>query len=109
MAIELRGVTKRYGATTALDNVSVKFGGGIVYGLLGANGAKEPMDFVRALADLQRVCGVDQLKMSDYGIQKEELAAIARNARETMGGLFEVDPCEINNAAVLKILEESFR
>lgn len=39
MAIELRGVTKRYGATTALDNVSVKFGGGIVYGLLGANGA----------------------------------------------------------------------
>ena len=77
--------------------------------LLGANGAKEPMDFVRALADLQRVCGVDQLKMSDYGIQKEELAAIARNARETMGGLFEVDPCEINNAAVLKILEESFR
>ena len=39
MAIESRGVTKRYGATTALDNVSVKFGGGIVYGLLGANGA----------------------------------------------------------------------
>ena len=39
MAIELHGVTKRYGATTALDNVSVKFGGGIVYGLLGANGA----------------------------------------------------------------------
>ena len=39
MAIELKGVTKRYGATTALDNVSVSFGGGIVYGLLGANGA----------------------------------------------------------------------
>ena len=39
MAIELKGVTKRYGTTTALDNVSVKFGGGIVYGLLGANGA----------------------------------------------------------------------
>ncbi len=38
MAIELKGVTKRYGTTTALDNVSVKFGG-IVYGLLGANGA----------------------------------------------------------------------
>ena len=39
MAIELKGVTKRYGATTALDKVSVSFGGGIVYGLLGANGA----------------------------------------------------------------------
>ena len=39
MAIELKGVTKRYGTTTALDNVSVKFGGGIVYGLPGANGA----------------------------------------------------------------------
>lgn len=39
MAIELIGVTKRYGATTALDNVSVSFGGGVVYGLLGSNGA----------------------------------------------------------------------
>lgn len=39
MAIELKGVTKRYGATTALDNVSVSFGGGAVYGLLGSNGA----------------------------------------------------------------------
>lgn len=39
MAIELKGVTKRYGATTALDNVTVSFGGGAVYGLLGSNGA----------------------------------------------------------------------
>lgn len=39
MSIELTGVTKRFGATTALDNVSVSFGGGAVYGLLGANGA----------------------------------------------------------------------
>ena len=39
MAIELKGVTKRYGATAALDDVSVSFGGGVIYGLLGANGA----------------------------------------------------------------------
>ncbi len=39
MAIELKNVTKTYGATRALDNVSVSFGGGMVYGLLGANGA----------------------------------------------------------------------
>ncbi len=77
--------------------------------LLGKKDAGEPMDFVRALADLQRVCGVDQLKMSDYQIAKEELAGIAQNARKTMGGLFEVDPCEINDAAVLKILEDSYR
>ena len=39
MSIELKNVTKTYGGVRALDSVSVKFGGGLVYGLLGANGA----------------------------------------------------------------------
>lgn len=34
----------------------------------------------------QKDCGVDDLKMSDYGIQKSELETLAKNARETMGG-----------------------
>ena len=29
------------------------------------------MDFVTALVELQEACGVADLKMSDYGIQKE--------------------------------------
>lgn len=39
MAIELKNVTMRYGKTTALDNVSLRFEDGRIYGLLGPNGA----------------------------------------------------------------------
>lgn len=39
MAIEFQHVTKRFGAVTAADDVSVTFGGDRIYGLLGNNGA----------------------------------------------------------------------
>ena len=39
MAIEFQHVTKRFGAVTAVDDVSVTFGGDKIYGLLGNNGA----------------------------------------------------------------------
>jgi alcohol dehydrogenase len=58
-------------------------------GMANAAGAK---DFVAALDKLQIDCGVDALKMSDYGVKFEDLGEYARNARETMGGLFEGDP-----------------
>src|SRR5439155_27391581 len=38
-AAELRGVTKRYGETVALDRLDLAIGRGEVFGLLGANGA----------------------------------------------------------------------
>jgi alcohol dehydrogenase len=76
---------------------------------LGKEDAKDPMDFVAALHDLQVRCGVDNLKMSDYGIKPEEFEALASNAQETMGGLFEVDPCEISHADIVAILKESYR
>ena len=52
---------------------------------------ERPMAFVKALVDLQKACGVDGLKMSDYGITKEDMAKCAANARHTMGGLFELE------------------
>ena len=76
---------------------------------LGKTDAKEAMDFVTALMDLQKACDVDQLKMSDYGITKDELKEIAHNARDNMGGLFEVDPCTIGHGDVVGILERSFQ
>ncbi|MEL7656294.1 MAG: iron-containing alcohol dehydrogenase, partial [Bacillota bacterium] len=75
---------------------------------LGKKGASEPLDFVIALRELQRDCGVDKLKMSDYGIQREEIPKIAQNARDTMGALYQVDPCTISLEDTIKILEESY-
>lgn len=76
---------------------------------LGKADAREPMDFVTALRELQTACGVDGLKMSEYGITREELPALAKNARETMGGLFRADPVEITETDCVAIYEKSYR
>ena len=76
---------------------------------LGKADAAKPADFVDALVALQRACGVAELKMSDYGIAKDELPALAKNARATMGGLFALDPAPLSDADVLRILEQSYK
>ncbi|QNM04863.1 iron-containing alcohol dehydrogenase [Qiania dongpingensis] len=76
---------------------------------LGKTDAKEPMDFVHALEELLKACGADDLKMSDFGIREDEFRTLAKNARDTMGGLFEGDPCEIDEDACVRILQESYR
>lgn len=76
---------------------------------LGKKNAGEPMDFVTALVDLQKACGVYGLKMSDYGIKAEEIEALAGNARHTMGGLFACDPAELSDENVVEILKKSYK
>ena len=74
---------------------------------LGNRDASEPMDFVRALVRLQKDCGVYGLKMSDFGIKYDDLRKYAENAKETMGGLFEVDPAPVSTDQALEILQKS--
>lgn len=76
---------------------------------MGKYDAKEPMDFVVALAELQKACGVDDLKMSDYGITREELPALVKDAKETMGGLFRVDQIKLSDEDCLAIYEASYK
>ena len=45
---------------------------------MGKENANDPMDFVEALVDLQKACNVHELKMSDYGINKEEIPTLAK-------------------------------
>ncbi|MEI0485336.1 iron-containing alcohol dehydrogenase [Brachyspira intermedia] len=76
---------------------------------LGKKDADKAMDFVDALVELQKACGVDNLKLSDYGMKKENLPAIAKNAKFAMGGLFECDPHNFTDEEVLSVLEKSYR
>lgn len=76
---------------------------------MGKKNASNPMEFIETLVELQEACGVSELRMSDYGIKKEELPDIAKNARHTMGGLFEVDPLPISDETCLEILNQSYR
>lgn len=76
---------------------------------LGKKDAKEPMDFVKALVELQKACKVEHLRMSDYGIKVEEIESIAQNARYTMGGLFQCDRAELSDHDVVEIYQKSYR
>lgn len=76
---------------------------------LGDKNANDPMDFVKALGRLQAACGVDNLKMSDYGIKREDLPKMAKNARDTMGDLFNYDPVPLSEADCIAIYGQSYR
>lgn len=77
--------------------------------VMGIPDADKPEDFIAALMRLQKDCGVDDLKMSDYGFAPDESMALAVNARETMGGLFLANPCEMTDAECAAIFDKSYR
>ena len=76
---------------------------------MGMPEADKPEDFLTALIALQKACGVDNLKMSDYGIQKDECMTLAVNVRETMGGLFLANPCEMSDKDCAGVFEKAYR
>lgn len=76
---------------------------------MGIENANKPQDFITALIELQKACHVDDLKMSDYGFTTNEFYQLAVNARETMGGLFLANPCEMNDQECAGIFERSYR
>lgn len=76
---------------------------------LGKSEATTAMDFVDALVTLQKACGVDNLKMSDYGIKEADLAIYTKNARETMGALFDLDPAPLTDEDSLAIYKASYK
>lgn len=77
--------------------------------VMGLPEADKPEDFLTALANLQKACGVDDLKMSDYGIRPDEMMTLAINARETMGGLFLANPCPLNDEDCAGIFTKAYR
>ena len=77
--------------------------------VMGIPGADKPEDFITALVKLQKDCGIDNLKMSDYGFKPEESMALAVNARETMGGLFLANPCDMSDEECAGIFDKSYK
>lgn len=75
--------------------------------VMGIPNADKPEDFITALVQLQKDCGVDDLKMNDYGFSPDEFMTLAVNARETMGGLFLANPCEMSDEECAGIFEKS--
>lgn len=60
-------------------------------------------------ASMPEDCGVADLKMSNYGFAPSEFDTLARNARETMGGLFAANPCEMTHDDCIEIFRKFYR
>lgn len=75
----------------------------------GVEAAKQPYLFVEALVELQEKCGVRNLKMSDYGITKEDIPKLAANAFETMGFLFTLDRYKLSTDDVIGIYTKAYK
>lgn len=67
------------------------------------------ISFVQALVALQKACGVRELKMSDYGISKDEIPMLAENARSTMGGLFDMDRYSLSLEETIEIMNNAYK
>jgi alcohol dehydrogenase len=76
---------------------------------MGRTQAVDPMEFVEALVELQKACGVYELKMSDYGIAREELSLFVKDARETTKPLFDADLFPLSDEDCLAIYEAAYR
>lgn len=77
---------------------------------MGKRDASAPEDFVTALETLMHTCGVDDLKMSDYGIQPNEFEKFVRNARTTsIGYLFQSDSVTLSDEDCLDIYRASYK
>lgn len=77
--------------------------------LLGMPDATQPQDFISALVRLQEACGVDDLKMSDYGITSDEFETFMRNTREVMGIMFSADRVQMSDDDIIQIFADSYK
>ena len=76
---------------------------------MGMTEASKPEDFLTVLANLQRECGVDDLKMSDYGITPDEFEKMAKNAMDSMCWLFVNDRIELSVEDCVEIYTKSYK
>ncbi|MDQ0148985.1 iron-containing alcohol dehydrogenase [Eubacterium multiforme] len=65
--------------------------------------------FIKALNDLREKCNVNDLKMSDYGIKKEESRMFAEKAMSSMTRVFAQDRRPLTEDEVVKIIEDSYK
>lgn len=77
--------------------------------MAGAMGEKgdNPELFVMALKKLIEAAGLKDLKLSDWGIRKEEAEKLAANSFEAMGFLYALDPVTLNMQDAACVIRDS--
>lgn len=71
--------------------------------------AARPSDFLDALAIMQRECGVDDIRLSEYGITPADFERMADNACATGQAMLDLDPRFLNREELIDIYMQSYK
>ena len=71
--------------------------------------AARPSDFLDALATMQRLCGVDNIKLSDYGITPADFDKFVENAISTGAQMLDFDPRFLTKEEIRSIYQDSYK
>jgi alcohol dehydrogenase len=74
----------------------------------GLSEKDQAMTFITALQKLIKSVGLDQHKLSDFGIQRSDLRRLAENAFHTMGKLFAITPVKLTLDDATAIYERAY-
>jgi len=76
---------------------------------MGVENPASGKDFIRALDRLIAAVGCQDLKMSDYGITREEIKKWPQHIHEVLGGDITADPLPLSDKDYLSIYEASYK
>lgn len=76
---------------------------------MGVENPASGKDFIRALDRLIAAVGCQDLKMSDYGITREEIKKWPQHIHEVLGGDITADPLPLSDEDYLSIYEASYK
>ena len=71
--------------------------------------AARPSDFLDALATMQRLCGVDNIKLSDYGITPADFDKFVENAISTGAQMLDFDPRFLTKEETRSLYQDSYK
>jgi len=75
----------------------------------GLSDKKKPFAFINALEKLIRSIGLEDERLSNYGVKKDDFKSLAENSFHAMGGLYEVTPVKLSLDDVIAIYEKAYR
>lgn len=76
--------------------------------IIGDSIEEQAMCFINGLKKLIRNIGMEDLSLSSFGVTEDEATKLAKNAMDTMGGLFNVDPYKLSLDEVVSIYKNCF-
>lgn len=76
---------------------------------MGEENVNSPSAFITALKKLIKNVGLEGLKLSDWGLRKDDAEKLAENSFAAMGALYMLDPVELTREDACAIISEAIQ